>query len=321
MVKKVTRQNWFIENKWTWCALLCGIIIGVLVMGIMWPKQIATLKDGTEPVVKINDELITANDLYNELKSNSGLTALLNMIDKKILDDMYQDIDTEALEYAQSQSDYYYGIYESYYGYTKEQFLSENGFKDEDAFITYLKEDFAVQKYYDEYVKKLITDKDVQKYYDEEVFGEKYLYVFSGENSEDLEKVRQELKKGKTYEEITKKYKSINGTVIGKTSFKDVLEYSEDFVKQLKKIKKNSYSKVFETDEYKQTVIYVTDVADKPKLDDIKEDIITLIMDNMKKANEKLYYQAFIELREEYKISFSDTELQKEYDKYKKQYK
>lgn len=314
-------KNWLTNNKKSLVFCLCGFLIGILIMGLNWPERIAKLKDGSEAIVQIDGKKITADDLYNELKKGSGLTALLNIIDNKILDDMY-DVEEEADKYAKSQSEYYYSIYESYYGYSKEQFLSENGFIDEEAFITYLKDDYVVQKYFSEYVASTITDSEINKYYNNGVFGEKTVYLFSSsEEDNKLEDVRKALKNKKSFDTISTTFKDIKCEKLGKISFDKILDYGEDFQENLKSLSKGKYSKVFKDNTYGNAVIYIADEAAKPDKKDAKDGIVTILTAEKKNADEKLYYQAFIKLRDEKNINFSDTELAKEYEEYKKQYK
>ena len=58
-------------------------------------KTIPTLEDGSEAVVTLKDDAkISVNDLYNKLKDQYGLEALISMIDKMILEDKYSsDLD------------------------------------------------------------------------------------------------------------------------------------------------------------------------------------------------------------------------------------
>ena len=48
-------------------AFLIGVIITVIVVIIIWPKRIATLKDGTQPILTVNNKTYTADWLipYN----------------------------------------------------------------------------------------------------------------------------------------------------------------------------------------------------------------------------------------------------------------
>ncbi|UKI27268.1 MAG: hypothetical protein L6V91_00955 [Bacilli bacterium] len=45
-----------------------GILITILVVIIIWPDRIATLKDGTQPVAEIDNYTVTADDLYEDMK-------------------------------------------------------------------------------------------------------------------------------------------------------------------------------------------------------------------------------------------------------------
>ena len=79
-------------------ASLCAML---LVTGC---GQKAKLKDGKEVVAEIEGKTITAEDLYDELRSQGGTTVLINMIDEFIAN---KEIETDesAKEYAQNQLD------------------------------------------------------------------------------------------------------------------------------------------------------------------------------------------------------------------------
>ena len=62
-----------------------GILITVLVVVIIWPDRIATLKDGTQPVAEIDNYTVTADDLYEDMKELYSISSLLDKIDNKIL--------------------------------------------------------------------------------------------------------------------------------------------------------------------------------------------------------------------------------------------
>ena len=70
-----------------------------------------------------------------------------------------KDMTTEVKETAE----YYYTMYEQYQGITKEEFLSQNGFTNEDASLEALKLDHRRNKYYEEYAEGLVSDKDIEK--------------------------------------------------------------------------------------------------------------------------------------------------------------
>ena len=68
-----------------------GILITVLVVVIIWPDRIATLKDGTQPVAEIDGYTVTANDLYEDMKDVYSISSLLDKIDNKILEEKYPE--------------------------------------------------------------------------------------------------------------------------------------------------------------------------------------------------------------------------------------
>lgn len=319
--KKSGLFNAFKDNKREVTFLVIGLVVGIVIMLILWPNRIAKLKDGSEVIVEINNKKFTADDLYTELKSSGGLDALVNLVDQYILYEKY-DLDAEAEEFAKEQSEQIYASYETYYGYTKEQFLSSNGFKDEEEFMDYLRDEHYYQTYYDDYTATLISEDEINDFYKDEVFGDKDIYIFSASGEDnDLEGVRKYLKKGKTLDQIKKKYSNITANSYETVTFRDAAEYSETVIDQLKTLEKGEYSEVFEDSVYGYVVVYVVDETEKSELDKVKEDIIALLVDEKQAADSNIYYQAFIALREEYGIKFGDTEFKKDYEEQIKQYK
>ena len=67
-------------------------------------SKIPKLSNGDEAVVTLKDgQMISANELYEEMKENYALQALVNMVDKKILEDKYSDKVEEAKSTVDSQ--------------------------------------------------------------------------------------------------------------------------------------------------------------------------------------------------------------------------
>lgn len=315
------KGNWFKENSKSLAFLVVGILIGVLVMSFMWPERIAKINNGEEVMAEIKGTKFTANDLYEELKSGGGMMALLNLIDLKILDEKY-DLEEESEKYAKEQAEYLFNMYSSSYGYTKEQFLAANNFATEEDFLQYLEEDYLHQEYYKEYLGSLVTPKEQEDYYKKNVQGDKTIYVFSSDKKDNkLASVSKDLKKGKSYDEITKKYESITANNLGKVNFTSYANYSDTFVKELNKVSAKGVSKVFEDDDLGYVIIYCAEEGKKPSFKETKKDIIAVLSDKLASEDDTLYYKAFIKLREEYGLKFSDTSFEKEYNKLKKQYK
>ena len=82
------------NNRWPIILFIVGFLLATLIFRcIFWPDRIATLKDGTQPVAKLKDETITADDLYEDMKEYYSVNTLLNTIDDLILSKMYPSND------------------------------------------------------------------------------------------------------------------------------------------------------------------------------------------------------------------------------------
>ena len=112
------------DNRKGIILFVIGFLIATLLFRcILWPDRIATLKDGTQPIANIGDKVITADDLYTDMKQYYSVKVFLNKIDTMILEEKYPEND-EMKKSVQSTADYYYSVYEKNYQYTKEKFLS-----------------------------------------------------------------------------------------------------------------------------------------------------------------------------------------------------
>lgn len=295
--------------------VLLGIGIGCLIMLIFWPKRIAKLENGEEPILETKVGKVTANDLYDKLKTTDGVTTLFNMVDLQMLKDKYPDLENEAKEEAEKQSKEIIESYQNYYGYSEKEFLSSEGFENKDKFIETLVNQYYYQNYYDDYVEDTIKEKEINDYYNDSVFGEKSIYLFSSsEEKNDLESVRSYLKKGKSLKQIQDKYPDVNATSYETVKFTDTDTFSSTILDKIAKTKKGKYTEVFSDSSFGNVVIYVVDEKDKAKYEDIKEDIIKLLVTKKENESETLYYDAFTALRDEYKLTIYDTEIKKIYD-------
>ena len=213
----------FEKNHVAIYSFIAGLLITTLVAFIIWPDRIATLKDGTQPVVKVNKKTYTANDLYEDMKSYYSVSLLLDKIDNDLLTKMYPENDKMTSE-VKSNAEYYFNTYKQYYNYTQEQFLEKNGFSSYDAFLDYLRLDYRRNKYLEDYIKKNLSDDEIKKYYDENVFGDintQHILVEVKSDSDkdnskklsdaDAKKLAEEiitkLNDGTSWEQIQKDYK------------------------------------------------------------------------------------------------------------------
>ena len=312
---------------------IVGFLLATLIFRcIFWPDRIATLKDGSQPVAKLKDKTITADDLYTEMKQYYSVNVLLNTIDDIILSKKYPS-NNEMEEKIKSTADYYYSTYEKNYGYTKETFLSQYGFSTEKDFLNNLRLDYRKNKYFDNYALSLVTDKEIEKYYEDEVFGDvdsKHILVSiakegeEGLKDEEAKKLANEiiskLDKGTSWDEVVKEYKDkIINEDLGYNAFNAELESA--YLKECKNLKVGTYSKTPILTSYGYHIVFKKAQKDKPSLKDVKDDVKDVLAKQKKDADTNLYYKSLIHMREDAGLKFSDTKLGEEYSKYMSQYK
>ena len=308
-----------------------GILITVLVVVIIWPDRIATLKDGTQPVAEIDGYTVTANDLYEDMKDVYSISSLLDKIDNKILVEKYPETDEMNGELKQ-QAESYYSAYKQYYKMDKETFLSNNGFGSEKAFLEYLRLQYRRNKYAEDYIKTLISDKEVEKYYEDKVYGDintKHILVKVDSSASDEDKKKAEdlakeiiskLNNGKSFDDVKEEYKDqITYEELGYKSYNANLESA--YMEAMQKLENNSYSKEPVKTSYGYHVIYRIDQKEKPALEDVKEEIIDSLVSEKKSEDKNISYVALDKMREESGLKFSDTVLEKKYNTYMSQYK
>lgn len=308
-----------------------GILITILVVIIIWPDRIATLKDGTQPVAEIDNYTVTADDLYEDMKKLYSISSLLDKIDNKILEEKYPE-DDDMNDEIKEQAESYYKAYEQYYQMDKETFLSNNGFGSEKAFLEYLKLQYRRNTYAKDYIKTLISDKDVEKYYNDNVYGDintKHILVKVDSSASDEDKKAAEdlakeiiskLNDGKSFDEVKDEYKDkITYEELGYKSYNANLESA--YMDAMQKLDNNSYSKEPVKTSYGYHVIYRIDQKDKPTLDDVKDEIIDSLVSEKQSNDKNISYIALDKMRDEAGLKFSDTVLEKKYNTYMAQYK
>lgn len=308
-----------------------GVLATVLVVIIIWPDRIAKLEDGTEPVAEIDGMILTADELYENMKEIYSISALLDKIDNKILEEKYPETE-EMNDELQSEAENYYNVYEQYQGISKEEFLSNNGFSSEKAFIEYLRLQYRRSKYAEDYVKSLVTESEINKFYEDEVYGDintKHILVKVDSSATDEEQKEAEdlakeiiskLDEGKTFDEVKEEYKDqITYEELGYKSYNANLESA--YMEEMQKLEDNSYSKTPVKTSYGYHVVYRIDQKEKPALDDIKDEVIESIASKKSSEDTNLSYIALDKMRKDAGLKFSDTVLEKKYETYMSKYK
>ena len=293
--------------------------------------EVASLKNGEEVVAKLNGKTITAEELYDELKSQGGAVTLTNMIDEFIVNKEIKT-DEDAESYADSQLNSYKQSYESY-GQDFKVALKSAGYSNEDDFKDALVTEYKKQKVTENYVKDELSDSEIEKYYDDNIYGDieaRHILISPNTNDdmsdEEKEKAENKAKKeaediikklddGEKFADLAKEYSDDEGTA--SKGGKLTVTYGavvDEFWDGVNDLKDGEYSKEPVKSEYGYHIIYRIKQKEKPSLDDVREDVIDDLVQEKISNDTTLQTRALVALRRKYDLDISDDKLKESYD-------
>ncbi len=306
-------------------------------------SKIPTLSNGDEAVVTLKDgSMISANELYESVKDDYALYALVNLVDKKVLEDKYKDKIEDAKKYAEDTM----AQLEAYYGDSLLEAIQSNtnystieGYKDS-IYISYL-QNLAIE----DYCADQITEKQIKKYYEKEIVGDiKVSHILITANVTDsmtdeektnaeteakdkinaiiaeLNKTAKgevadkfaELAKAQSMDEGTKN----NGGSLGFINKNTLSKEYDELVTAAYNLKDGKYSTKVVTTELGYHVILRTETKEKASLEDVKEDIIEELAADYLEENTVAQIKALQEIRKDYELEIVDSELKSQYAAY-----
>ncbi len=291
----------------------------------------AKLKNGEEKAVSLKNTTISANQYYDEIKTEN-IAKLVDMIDHKLFDKKYKTDkeETEAIENKIKQMKSYYNTDEKFQNAISQFF----GVNSEDELKEVLSLEYKRNLAVEDYVKSTLTDKEIENYYNDNIIGDikaSHILIKSeastdatDEEKEKAEKkalnkakdIIKKLDKGEDFASLAKKYSKDTGSAEsgGDLGYFSADEMDEDFVNATKKLKSKEYTKTPVKTQYGYHIILKVDQKEKPSLKDSKEKIKETLATNKLSADSSLHYQALIEIREKKNIKFNDDKLKKAYD-------
>lgn len=313
------------------------LLIGALLLVTSCGK-VPKLENGQDAVVGLEEGKISVDELYNGMKKKYALSVLLDMVDGKILNELYPS-DDEEKKYVDSQIEqaksYYESNYSSYYS-SFEQFLTAGyGVENLNEFKEVLALNHKRDKATEAYAKDLVTDKEIEKYYKDETIGDikashilikpEYDDDASDEEKEKAleeakktaEEVISKLKNGEKFEDLAKKYSDDgSGSKGGDLGWFNKGDMVSEFEEAAIKLEKGKYTTSPVKTEYGYHIILKTDKKDKPKLNDVKDEIIETLAKEKQASDQNIQAKALIQLRKDHKIKIEDTSLNKQYKSY-----
>ncbi len=305
-------------------------------------KKIPTLKNGEEAVITLKSGTkISANELYNELKDDYALNALIDMVDKKILEKDYK----KQIKAANKEADSVMKELEEAYGDDLESTIQYyTKYSTKEAYREYVYLDYLKGLAIDDYCKEQITDKEIKEYYDDEIVADikvDHILITAKvkDDMTDEEKKAEEDKAKKTVDTIIKELKKTNSKKV-LDKFKELVEeYSEDeatkknsgslgyinkdtldstydeLVKAAYKLKDGEYSTKVITTELGYHVILRESSKEKAALKDVKDSIVEKLAETYKSEHSVATVKAMQELRKKHEMEIVDSELKAQYAK------
>jgi len=290
------------------------------------------LKDGKEVVGKINGKTITAEDLYAELKTQGGTSVFVGMIDNYIANK-----EIETTEAIKSEANSQLESLKSQYEESGQDFsaaMKNAGYKNEKVFKDLLILDIKKGKVVENYLKDKVSDSEINDYYEKNIEGEitaRHVLVIPETNddmSEDeilkaKEKAKKEaedlvrrLNEGEKIADLAKKYTDDEGSKESGGLIENITKDAvvEPFYNALLDLKNNEYTKEPVESSYGYHVILRVSQKDKPKLKDVKNDVIDKIVEEKLAEDEELTTSTWVAIRKKYKLDIKDSEIKKGYN-------
>ncbi len=293
------------------------------------------LTNGENAIVNFKDvDGISSDDLYKSLKEKEGLSTLVNLIDYKLLSNLYETT-SEEKEYINSQVksvkesaksmnasldlylNYYYGV------------ASEEAYR-EQLSLTYKRNLWA-----NDYAKESVTEKQINDYYNNYYVGDieaKHILITvdikkDATNDEKTEaenaafdkaaEVISKLNAGEKFDDLVKIYSqdSTTSKKDGNLGKINVGDYDNDVFDALKALEVNKYSTTPVKSKYGYHILYKVSQDEKPELNDEIKDKIRTVVSKEVKEESNFATKALIALRQKYNMEILDSELKSEYDK------
>lgn len=304
-------------------------------------SKIPKLKDGSDAVVTLNDgSKISVDELYNEVKSSFALEALINMVDKKILEDKYKD----EIENATTQADATMkSLEENYQDDLAQMIQYYTGYQTVEAYKNSIYLGYFQNLVTQDYAKSQVSDKEINAYYKDKVYGdvevshilitpktkdsmkeeEKKTAETEAENKakeliEELKKAEnvkekfKELAKSNSEDEATKE----NGGSLGYINYGTVSDSYDSLVDAALKLKNGEFSTSVIKTSLGYHIILRTNQKEKASLDDVKDTIIEKLSEEIISKDTTISVKAMQELRKEYGVEIQDSELKEQYANY-----
>ncbi|MBQ7031883.1 MAG: peptidylprolyl isomerase [Bacilli bacterium] len=324
-----------------------GLILSLIcLLTLCGCGKIPTLQNGEEAVITFakdeKEHKISAEELFEELKTNFGLEATLKLIDTYILETEFEDYKEEATTNAEN---YIEAMIESY-GDEKtllEAIQYNTNYSTIEAYQEYLYISFMQSHALEEYAKNQVTDKEIETYYNDEAKGDVEVYhiLITPDVTDDMksdEKTKAEdeaMTKAKDiikklnkadnkleeFKKLVKEFSEDEATKkkdgnLGYINYGDLDKTYDELLDAVYKLKDGNYSKEVVTTELGYHVIYRNASKEKASLKDLKEEIIETLANRKMEKDSEISLNSMKYYRELYNMKIIDSTLDRQYGIY-----
>ena len=308
--------------------LFCVSLIALTLTGC---GKIPQLKDGSELIIEMDGLNMTVDEFYQDLKDTYGTYALINSIDNLLLNKVYEtdtDMKTKIESQITALKDQFGSDFEDaisyYYGVSTEKQL-----------YNYIETAYKRELATKDYAETQIDEEDIEKYYEEKAIGDikaSHILIKSDATDDMTEKEKEEaeekaletakeiikkLKKGEKFEDLAKEYSddssASDGGNVGYFNRGDMVSEFEEAAIELKV---DEYTKEPVKSQYGYHIILKTDQKDKPKLEEIKDEIKDTLVNELIANTQNIQAFSMEWLREKNNLKIYDAELKIKYDHY-----
>lgn len=301
-------------------------------------KTIPKLDNGSEAVVTFeNGSMISINDLYNDLKENYALDSLINLIDKKILEEKYKDHLESANEYADSTMK---SLKENYGDNLLSAIQYSTPYQTIEAYRNFVYINQLQNLAIEDYAKEQITDKEMKSHYEKNIYGDvlvSHILVTpnvkedattddktkaENEAKEKINTIIAKLKESKNVKEdftnLAKEYSEDTSTKeeggsLGYINNGTLSSSYDEIVKQAFKLKDGEFSTEMITTELGYHVILRETAKEKANFEDVKDSIRETLANHLMQEDTTISTKALQDLRKSYGMNIIDSEIQKQY--------
>ena len=329
--KKNVKTEKFDFSKWLQANYM---IVGTVVIALLLIINIVIvtlghkvqIQNGKEVIASLDGKNFTAEELFDELKTKYGTDSLVNMIDEYIVSkEIKNDEKVEAKKTAQNQIDSLKSQYEGA-GYKWEDVLKQYGYESEDVLVDEMTLSVEKQTVAKNYLASKITDEELNKYYEENVFG-KYtakhiLITSSSEDAEEAAKAKAQevidkLNNGANWKDLVAEYSEDTGSKENEGLIENFTkgDMVDEFWNATVALKDGEYTKEPVKSSYGYHVILRVSYAEKKALKDMKDELVTKMVEEKLNNDSTLYTTTWANIRKQYKLELKDSTIKEKYNK------